>query len=84
MTDSHRSPATGTDLCGCASASPRRHRSPATSFPVSVFTFNPPQSPAVSPLRLHQALKLSDDLHLNEIECLELLISANQEWGLLG
>ncbi|XP_031097713.1 nuclear pore complex protein NUP205 isoform X1 [Ipomoea triloba] len=30
------------------------------------------------------ALKLSDDLHLNEIECVRLLISANQEWGLLG
>ncbi|RAL44221.1 hypothetical protein DM860_016467 [Cuscuta australis] len=30
------------------------------------------------------ALKLSDDLHLNEIECTRLLISANQEWGLLG
>nr|GLL46582.1 nuclear pore complex protein NUP205 isoform X3 [Ipomoea trifida] len=30
------------------------------------------------------ALKFSDDLHLNEIECMRLLISANQEWGLLG
>ncbi|KAJ4958575.1 hypothetical protein NE237_025686 [Protea cynaroides] len=30
------------------------------------------------------ALKLSDDLHLNEIYCVRLLISANQEWGLLG
>ncbi|KAL6558481.1 hypothetical protein OROMI_018831 [Orobanche minor] len=30
------------------------------------------------------ALKLSDDLHLNELDCVRLLVSANQEWGLLG
>ncbi|KAF6151180.1 hypothetical protein GIB67_037388 [Kingdonia uniflora] len=30
------------------------------------------------------ALKLSDDLHLNEVECVRLIFSANQEWGLLG
>lgn len=30
------------------------------------------------------ALKLSDDLHLNEIDCVHLLVSANQEWGLMG
>ncbi|XP_052198623.1 nuclear pore complex protein NUP205 isoform X2 [Diospyros lotus] len=30
------------------------------------------------------ALKLSDDLHLNEIDCVRLLVSANQEWGLFG
>ncbi|OMO57831.1 Nuclear pore complex protein, partial [Corchorus olitorius] len=30
------------------------------------------------------ALKLSDDLHLNEIDCVRLLLSANQEWGLMG
>ncbi|BBH08489.1 Protein of unknown function D [Prunus dulcis] len=30
------------------------------------------------------ALKLSDDLHLNEIDCVHLLIGANQEWGLMG
>ncbi|CAM8931803.1 unnamed protein product [Rhodiola kirilowii] len=30
------------------------------------------------------ALKLSDDLHLNEIDCVRLLVSANQEWGLMG
>ncbi|XP_042499811.1 nuclear pore complex protein NUP205 [Macadamia integrifolia] len=30
------------------------------------------------------ALKLSDDLHLNEVDSVRLLISANQEWGLLG
>ncbi|KAK6156483.1 hypothetical protein DH2020_010731 [Rehmannia glutinosa] len=30
------------------------------------------------------ALKLSEDLHLNEIDCVRLLVSANQEWGLLG
>ncbi|KAK1264926.1 hypothetical protein QJS04_geneDACA016129 [Acorus gramineus] len=28
------------------------------------------------------ALKLSDDLNLNEINCVSLLVSANQEWGL--
>ncbi|KAL2929631.1 hypothetical protein RDABS01_035041 [Bienertia sinuspersici] len=33
---------------------------------------------------VYLALKLSDDLHLNEIECVRLLVSANQEWGLLG
>ncbi|XP_050365168.1 nuclear pore complex protein NUP205 isoform X2 [Argentina anserina] len=30
------------------------------------------------------ALKLSDDLHLNEIDCVRLIVSANQEWGLMG
>ncbi|XP_011093564.1 nuclear pore complex protein NUP205 isoform X1 [Sesamum indicum] len=30
------------------------------------------------------ALKLSEDLHLNEIDCVHLIVSANQEWGLLG
>ncbi|KAL8128568.1 hypothetical protein V2J09_017723 [Rumex salicifolius] len=30
------------------------------------------------------AIKLSDDLHLNEIECVRLLVSTNQEWGLMG
>ncbi|KAK9141697.1 hypothetical protein Syun_011097 [Stephania yunnanensis] len=30
------------------------------------------------------ALKLSDELHLNEIDCVRLLVSANQEWGLFG
>ncbi|XP_054792817.1 nuclear pore complex protein NUP205-like isoform X2 [Prosopis cineraria] len=30
------------------------------------------------------ALKLSDDLHLNEIDCVRLLVLANQEWGLMG
>ncbi|GFS40925.1 nuclear pore complex protein [Actinidia rufa] len=30
------------------------------------------------------ALKLSDDLHLNELDCVRLIVSANQEWGLLG
>ncbi|KAK1417250.1 hypothetical protein QVD17_26375 [Tagetes erecta] len=30
------------------------------------------------------ALKLSDDLHLNEVDCVRLLVSANQEWGLQG
>ncbi|KAH9317382.1 hypothetical protein KI387_019151, partial [Taxus chinensis] len=31
-----------------------------------------------------QALKLSDDLNLNEIDCVSLLVAAHQEWGLLG
>ncbi|KAG9451145.1 hypothetical protein H6P81_011110 [Aristolochia fimbriata] len=30
------------------------------------------------------ALKLSDDLNLNEIDCVGLLVSANQEWQLFG
>ncbi|KAK4781282.1 hypothetical protein SAY87_017388 [Trapa incisa] len=30
------------------------------------------------------ALKLSDDLYLNEIDSVRLLVSANQEWGLMG
>ncbi|KAL0346577.1 UNVERIFIED_CONTAM: Nuclear pore complex protein [Sesamum calycinum] len=30
------------------------------------------------------ALKLSEDLYLNEIDCVHLIVSANQEWGLLG
>lgn len=30
------------------------------------------------------ALKLSDDLHLNEVECVSLLVAAHQEWSLLG
>ncbi|XP_057969128.1 nuclear pore complex protein NUP205 isoform X2 [Malania oleifera] len=30
------------------------------------------------------ALRLSDDLYLNEIDCVRLLVSANQEWGLMG
>ncbi|THU61042.1 hypothetical protein C4D60_Mb07t19100 [Musa balbisiana] len=30
------------------------------------------------------ALKLSDDLNLNEIECVRLLVSANKEWVLFG
>ncbi|XP_065850095.1 nuclear pore complex protein NUP205 [Euphorbia lathyris] len=30
------------------------------------------------------ALQLSDELHLNEIDCVRLLVSANQEWGLMG
>ncbi|XLR42136.1 hypothetical protein HN51_020331 [Arachis hypogaea] len=33
---------------------------------------------------VHIALKLSDDLHLNEVDCVRLLVSANQEWGLMG
>ncbi|XP_022143113.1 nuclear pore complex protein NUP205 [Momordica charantia] len=30
------------------------------------------------------ALKLSDDLHLNEIDCVRLLVAAHQEWALMG
>ncbi|KAI4380661.1 hypothetical protein MLD38_006828 [Melastoma candidum] len=45
-----------------------------------------PDSP---PIRLDDqdvqiALKLSDELHLNEIECVRLLLHANQDWGLMG
>ncbi|KAK7304174.1 hypothetical protein RJT34_15273 [Clitoria ternatea] len=45
--------------------------------------------PDSSPISLddqdvHIALKLSDDLHLNEVDCVRLLVSANQEWGLMG
>lgn len=45
--------------------------------------------PDSSPISLddqdvHIALKLSDDLYLNEIDCVSLIVSANQEWGLLG
>ncbi|XP_010533163.1 PREDICTED: nuclear pore complex protein NUP205 [Tarenaya hassleriana] len=29
-------------------------------------------------------LKLSDELHLNEIDCVRLLVAANQQWGLMG
>ncbi|CAK7343274.1 unnamed protein product [Dovyalis caffra] len=45
-----------------------------------------PDSPAISldDQDVQIALKLSDDLHLNEIECVRLLVSANQEWGLMG
>lgn len=45
-----------------------------------------PNSPPISldDQDVNIALKLSDDLHLNEIECVRLLVSANQEWGLLG
>ncbi|XP_021760813.1 nuclear pore complex protein NUP205-like [Chenopodium quinoa] len=45
-----------------------------------------PTSPPISldDQDVHLALKLSDDLHLNEIDCVRLLVSANQEWGLLG
>ncbi|KAL8040622.1 hypothetical protein ABFX02_10G109900 [Erythranthe guttata] len=45
--------------------------------------------PDAAPLSLDDhdvqiALKLSEDLHLNEIDCVRLLVSANQEWGFLG
>ncbi|BBN13132.1 nuclear pore complex protein Nup205 [Marchantia polymorpha subsp. ruderalis] len=30
------------------------------------------------------ALKLSDDFHLNEVDCVSLLVAAHQEWNLLG
>lgn len=33
---------------------------------------------------VHIALKLSDDLYLNEVECVALLVAAHQEWSLLG
>ncbi|XP_047969784.1 nuclear pore complex protein NUP205 isoform X2 [Salvia hispanica] len=45
-----------------------------------------PDSPPISldDQDVQIALKMSDDLHLNEIECVRLLVSSNQEWGLLG
>ncbi|XVF34671.1 hypothetical protein REPUB_Repub18cG0078900 [Reevesia pubescens] len=45
-----------------------------------------PDSPPISldDQDVQIALKLSDDLHLNEIDCVHLLVSANQEWGLMG
>ncbi|KAK4852857.1 hypothetical protein QYF36_000212 [Acer negundo] len=45
-----------------------------------------PDSPSISldDQDVQIALKLSDDLHLNEIDCVRFLISANQEWGLMG
>ncbi|KAK1312026.1 hypothetical protein QJS10_CPA07g00690 [Acorus calamus] len=43
-----------------------------------------PDSPPISldDQDVQIALKLSDDLNLNEINCVSLLVSANQEWGL--
>ncbi|KAF3485013.1 hypothetical protein F2Q69_00055084 [Brassica cretica] len=35
-------------------------------------------------IALIKSLKLSDELHLNEIDSVRLLVSANQEWGLMG
>ncbi|KAG6389301.1 hypothetical protein SASPL_150768 [Salvia splendens] len=45
-----------------------------------------PDSPPISldDQDVQIALKISEDLHLNEIECVRLLVSSNQEWGLLG
>nr|GLL39634.1 phytoene synthase [Ipomoea trifida] len=41
-------------LCLATTPPLTSHQPPTTSFSVSVFTLNPPQSPAVSPLCLHQ------------------------------
>ncbi|KAB2020060.1 hypothetical protein ES319_D07G040900v1 [Gossypium barbadense] len=45
-----------------------------------------PDSPPISldDQDVQIALKLSDELYLNEIDCVQLLVSANQEWGLVG
>ncbi|KAH9800247.1 nuclear pore complex protein NUP205 [Citrus sinensis] len=45
-----------------------------------------PDSPPISldDQDVQIALKLSDDLHLNEVDCVRLLVSANQECGLMG
>ncbi|XP_048332084.1 nuclear pore complex protein NUP205 [Ziziphus jujuba] len=45
-----------------------------------------PDSPPISldDQDVQIALKLSNELHLNEINCVRLLVSANQEWGLMG
>ncbi|GAA0150858.1 hypothetical protein LIER_09706 [Lithospermum erythrorhizon] len=45
-----------------------------------------PDSPPISldDQDVQMAIKLSDDLHLNEIECVRLLVCSNQECGILG
>ncbi|KAH7657158.1 nuclear pore complex protein Nup205 protein [Dioscorea alata] len=45
-----------------------------------------PDSPPISldEMDVQIALKLSDELNLNEVECVQLLVSANKEWVLLG
>ncbi|KAK8962834.1 hypothetical protein KSP40_PGU009570 [Platanthera guangdongensis] len=45
-----------------------------------------PDSPLISldDMDVQIALKLSDDLNLNEIECVRLLVYANKEWILFG
>ncbi|KAG8654366.1 nuclear pore complex protein NUP205 isoform X3 [Manihot esculenta] len=45
-----------------------------------------PDSPPISldDQDVQIALQLSDELHLNEIDCVRLLVSANQEWVLMG
>ncbi|XP_057996049.1 nuclear pore complex protein NUP205-like [Hevea brasiliensis] len=45
-----------------------------------------PDSPPISldDQDVQIALQLSDDLNLNEIDCVQLLVSANQEWILMG
>ncbi|KAF2282365.1 hypothetical protein GH714_043827 [Hevea brasiliensis] len=45
-----------------------------------------PDSPPISldDQDVQIALQLSDDLNLNEIDCVRLLVSANQEWILMG
>lgn len=45
-----------------------------------------PDSPPISldDQDVQIALKLSDNLHLNEIDCVRLLVMANQEWSLMG
>ncbi|XP_058074466.1 nuclear pore complex protein NUP205 [Magnolia sinica] len=45
----------------------------------------PDSSPiSLDDLDVQIALKLSDDLNLNEVDCVGLLVYANQEWGLSG
>ncbi|KAL0915304.1 hypothetical protein M5K25_015711 [Dendrobium thyrsiflorum] len=45
-----------------------------------------PDSPIIplDDIDVHIALKLSDDLNLNEIECIRLLVCTNKEWILFG
>ncbi|ONK81042.1 uncharacterized protein A4U43_C01F24610 [Asparagus officinalis] len=45
-----------------------------------------PDSPPISldDMDVQIAIKLSDELNLNEIECIRLLVSANREWVLFG
>ncbi|CAN6456375.1 unnamed protein product [Victoria cruziana] len=41
-------------------------------------------SPSLDDLDVQIALKLSDELNLNEIDCVSLLVHAHQEWDLFG
>ncbi|KAK1298302.1 hypothetical protein QJS10_CPB14g01047 [Acorus calamus] len=48
----------------------------------SLLSYPAPKASDRAQVQSKEALKLSDDLNLNEINCVSLLVSANQEWGL--